>query len=288
MLTGFAPLACMALLAISPSAPTTTPTFSALAGGNAATSQDSKKQDSSKEGKAKKPKLGKVEPQPVKLRTSDKLELDSTYFSPYRTKGKRVPGVLMVHDQGSNSQDLYEIAAYLSDRGMGVLVLELRGHGTNAKEDYDWKKADEKQQQSMWAFSTKDLEAGAQFLGGRKELHNTKLVVMGHGKGCSLAVEHAIKNRNTMVTVLIQPAKKVYDFDLKERLLELDGIPTLLLCAKEDRKNMVAVQEACTPKNVDEPTCQVTSVTSKAEEVLEDKRITKAVHSFVAHHTSEK
>ncbi|MEZ6021816.1 MAG: hypothetical protein R3F17_17510, partial [Planctomycetota bacterium] len=182
---------------------------------------------------------------------------------------------------GAKAEELAPIATYLASRGLGVLLLELRGHGTNAKEDYDWKTADEDQRKAMWAFASKDLDAAAQYLSERKELHASKLVLVGHGKGCALMVEEAIKNRNTMAAVLIQPEKKVYDFELTKELKQLDGVPTLLLVGRDTKKDMAAVQEACSPKEA-EPTCEVSCLTSDSDKVLTDKRLEKTLYTWLA------
>ncbi|MEZ5974451.1 MAG: hypothetical protein R3E96_06320 [Planctomycetota bacterium] len=71
-------------------------------------------------------------PVPILLRTEDKQELNATYYAPKKAK-ELVPGVLLVHNQGAKAEELAPIATYLASRGLGVLLLELRGHGTNAK-----------------------------------------------------------------------------------------------------------------------------------------------------------
>jgi dienelactone hydrolase len=220
---------------------------------------------------------------PIRLKTADKKELAARYFAPKKSK-KKLPGVLIVHDQGSNSKDLTTLAEALAKKNMGVLLLELRGHGDNATKDYDWAKADEKQRKSMWAFASKDLEAAAQFLGKRKELHHSKLVVVGHGKGCALAATHAIEDRNSLAVVLIQPAESVYDFKLKDALVDMDGIPTLILCGKQSLKKMVKAKEASGTKNHAESSVEISSLKSKPKEVLEDDRLSKYMTAWLAEH----
>ena len=218
---------------------------------------------------------------PVRLKTTDKKELAALYFAPKKSKGK-VPGVLLIHDQGSDSKDLETLARALAKKKMGVLLLELRGHGKNATENYDWAKADEKQRKSMWAFASKDLAAAAKFLGKRKELHHSKLIVIGHGKGCALAAAHAIEDRNTLATVFIQPAETVYDFKLENALVDMDGIPTLILCGKKSFKQMVKTTEACAPKDEADKCVEVSSLKSKPMEVLENKRLSKYMTAWLA------
>ena len=228
--------------------------------------------------------LGKVEPMSVVLKTSDKLELNAHYYPPYKPDG-RVPGVILVHDQGGKASELEETADYLAGKGLGVLLLSLRGHEGNVDERFDWKKAneakDEKQLMALWAFASKDIEAGAEFLGSRKELHSSKLILVAHGKSCSLAVQHAIKDRNTMCTALIEPVQKVFSFELKKELAELDGLPTLLMCGKGGKKEMFQVREAATPKNVKESTFEVSCLTTKPEDVLSDKRLPKTLYNWL-------
>ncbi len=218
---------------------------------------------------------------PVRLKTDDKKVLTAKYFAPKKSKAK-VPGVILIHDQGSDSKDLQTLAKALSNKKMGVLLLELRGHGANAAKDYDWSKANEKQRKSMWAFASKDLDAASAFLGKRKELHQSKLIIIGHGKGCSLAASHAIEDRNTLAAVFIQPAEKVYDFELEKALVEMDGIPTLILCGKQSLKDMIKAKNASAPKNADDSMVEVSSLKSKPKKVLEDKRLSKYMAAWIA------
>ncbi|MCP5022291.1 MAG: hypothetical protein GY930_11000 [bacterium] len=218
---------------------------------------------------------------PVRLKTDDKKELTAQYYAPKKSK-KKVPGVLLIHDQGSNCKDLQTLAKALAKKHMGVLLLELRGHGVNAAKNYDWSKADEKQRKSMWAFASKDLDAAAEFLGKRKELHHSKLIIVGHGRGCALAANHAIEDRNTLATVFIQPAEQVYDFKLKDALVDMDGIPTLILCGKQTLKDMIKTKEACAPKNAEDSLVEVSSLKSKPKKVLKDARLSKYMTSWIA------
>ncbi len=226
-------------------------------------------------------KQGKTAGLPVRLKTADKKELAAHYFAPKKSK-KKVPGVLLIHDQGADSKDLQVLAKALAKKQMGVLLLELRGHGANAVKDYDWSKADEKQRKSMWAFASKDLDAAAEFLGKRKELHHSKLIIVGHGRGCALAASHAIEDRNTLATVFIQPAEKVYDFELEKALVDMDGIPTLILCGKQSLKDMIKAKNASAPKNADDSMVEVSSLKSKPKKVLEDKRLSKYMTAWLA------
>ena len=244
-----------------------------------ATVQASTKATLSGSKTSKAPKT-KVQPVAIRLKTDDKCELSANYFPPQRAKGK-VPGVMLIHDQGAKAEDLIALADYLANKGLGVLLMDLRGHGASQDERFDWKKADEKQRKAMWALASKDLEAGAGFLAKRKELHRSKLVVVGHGKGCSLAVPHAIKNRNTLSTVLIQPDAKVYDFELTKEVPQLDGLPTLLLCSKKQKKAMAQVREAAAPQGEEDSTFEVSYLTAKPKEVLADKRLPKSLYGWL-------
>ena len=58
-------------------------------------------------------------------------------------KGDRKPGVLLVHDAGSDGSEFEKMASTLQKRGFGVLSIEVRGHGANTQEDIDWGKLDD-------------------------------------------------------------------------------------------------------------------------------------------------
>ncbi|MEZ5974450.1 MAG: hypothetical protein R3E96_06315 [Planctomycetota bacterium] len=102
-------------------------------------------------------------------------------------------------------------------------------------------------------------------------------MLVGHGKGCALMVEEAIKNRNTMAAVLIQPEKKVYDFELTKELKQLDRVPHPAAGWPRHQEDMAAVQEACSPKRPNRP-ARFLPETSDSDKVLTDKRWRDPLH----------
>ena len=99
----------------------------------------------------------------VSFKTKDKLILKGSYYAPKKSKSKAkaAPAALLIHDAGSDRSELESVAGYLQKRGFAVLVVDLRGHGESAEKDGAFEKASEKDQETMWSLSSRDVDAAA-------------------------------------------------------------------------------------------------------------------------------
>jgi alpha-beta hydrolase superfamily lysophospholipase len=218
--------------------------------------------------------------QPVRLKTRDKLELAGIWYAP-TTKGERSPGVLLAHAAGSDSSQLEDLALYLQKKGFGVLALDARGHGDSVTDKVDWSKADEATRKTLWAYSAKDLEAGAEYLRKQPNVHAANLTVVGIGTGCALAVRHALQDQNARAVVLIDPSKEPLGYDLAAGLGALGGLPTLLVASKNDRKTVEELQKSAHDTNHGEEYVELSVLKAKASELLEDKRFNTTTASWL-------
>lgn len=206
------------------------------------------------------------------LSEHDKVQLAASYFAP-RKSSTRAPGVLLIHDAGRDRRQLEGLANYLNRKGFGVLTLDLRGHGESASKDTDWSKMDEKTREATWAFAGRDLSAAAAFLRRKKEIHSANLSIVAVGAGCSLAVRHAIGDENARAVVLIAPRAETRGDHLATGLIELEGLPTLIVVSKEGRELAAALQAEAEQANDDFEFIDVQVLRSSAEELLGDKRL---------------
>jgi len=216
----------------------------------------------------------------VALETRDHLRISGSYFEPARAKGK-VPGVILVHDAGSDRKALGSVAAYLAKRGLGALTLDLRGHGESAKEDVSWEGSEsDRERETLWAFSVNDLNAAATWLRKRKEIHSAQLVVVGVGSGCALAVRHASGNENVQGVVLIAPSTKNHGFNLREDLEDLEGLPTLTVMGKEKKVDAERL-EAAAETDAEQDFMEIALVKAANDKILTDKRIGTIVSKWI-------
>ncbi|HVS17389.1 MAG TPA: alpha/beta fold hydrolase [Planctomycetota bacterium] len=178
----------------------------------------------------------------VVLTTDDKLSLVGTWWAP---KGKQIaPGALLVHDSGGQRQDLAEYGERLKKMGFAVLSIDLRGHGESASGALNWKALDESARERTWAFTTRDLKAGAEFLRNQKAVHSASLVVIGYGSGCTLAARHAVRDENVRAVALLAPPHDpadMYGFQLGRDIDELGGLPTYVSVTREGRDAVQAL-----------------------------------------------
>ncbi|MFT5050196.1 MAG: alpha-beta hydrolase superfamily lysophospholipase [Chlamydiales bacterium] len=172
----------------------------------------------------------------VNFRTEDKIELSAAYYAPRQKKGGKAPAALLVHDAGSDRGELDTVASYLQKKGFGVLAVDLRGHGASADGDCRWPDLDEAGREKMWSFASRDVKAAAAFLRDRSEIHASNLSVIGIGAGCGLAVRHAIDDENTRAVVLVCPKVENYGFNLTRGIVDLEGLPTLIIVPQDKRE----------------------------------------------------
>jgi dienelactone hydrolase len=181
----------------------------------------------------------------IVLTTDDKLSLVASWWAP---KGKQVaPAALLVHDAGGQRQDLAEYGERLHKMGFAVLSLDLRGHGESAGEDLNWSSMDAAARERTWAFATRDIKAGAEFLRAQKSVHSASLVVIGYGSGTTLAARHAVRDENVRAVALLAPPTDpaaMYGFQLAKDLDDLGGLPTYVTVSREGRDAIQAMAEA--------------------------------------------
>lgn len=180
----------------------------------------------------------------VVLTTDDKLSLVGTWWAP---KGKQIaPGALLVHDASGSRKDLEEYGERLRKMGFAVLSIDLRGHGESAGGELDWGTLDADGRQRAWAFATRDLKAGAEFLRGQKSVHSASLVVVGYGSGCTLAARHAVRDENVRAVALLAPPTEtadMYGFQLSKDIDDLGGLPTYVSVTREGRDAVQAMAD---------------------------------------------
>lgn len=181
----------------------------------------------------------------VVLTTDDKQTLVATWWAP---RGKQaVPGALLVHDAGGARTDLVEYGARLNKMGFAVLSIDLRGHGESADEDLDWSDLDLPARERAWAFATRDVKAGAEYLRAQKSVHSASLVLIGYGSGTTLVARHAVRDENVRAVALLAPPTEpagMYGFQLAKDLDQLGGLPTYVSVSREGRDAILAMADA--------------------------------------------
>lgn len=178
-----------------------------------------------------------VDAERVVVPTQDKLSLAGTYWAP---KGKQAaPGALLIHGAGGKRGDFEELAKRLNKMGFAVLTLDLRGHGESVTDDADWARLAPADRTTLWAFATRDIKAGVDFLREQKEVHSSSLVLVGHQAGSTLIARHAVKDENVRAIALLDPPSdeaEMYGFHLDKDIEDLGGLPTYISVPKDSHE----------------------------------------------------
>jgi len=218
----------------------------------------------------------------VKFETKDKQLLSGSYYKPKRQKsGSPAPAVLLLHDAGQTRDDLEATAMYLHKKGFAVLTIDLRGHGGSVTADMNFETSDEKAQSTLWALSTRDVDAAATFLLEQHGVHATNLSIIGVGAGASLAVRRAAKDDNVRAIVLVDPQPSAFGYNLANGIADLGGLPTMIITPKESRNVADRLKAAAHSANGGIEYVEVTALKSAPGKTLGDKRLKSAAAAWL-------
>lgn len=225
----------------------------------------------------------------VSFTTDDKQLIKGSYYAPKKSKkGHAAPSVLILHDAGKSREEMSDLSEYLHKRGFAVLTIDLRGHGDSETEKVSFEKADEKLKESLWALSSRDVDAASEFLSDQKSVHSSNMSIVAFGAGASLAVRRAAVDNNVRALVLVSPAPNAFGYNLVNGVSELGGLPTLLMSTADHREESRRLQEAAHKENNGLEYVDITPLKSDAESVHEDKRLKSGMGSWLHEHAMPK
>jgi pimeloyl-ACP methyl ester carboxylesterase len=192
----------------------------------------------------------------LKIGGADGSPLAASYY-PSKLKSS-APVLMLIHDRGVGraGKDFEEpieelkgksFAEFLQEQEYAVLVLDLRGHGSNPRREVG---------QKEWPTMIGDLQAAYMFLvdlHNQQELNLAKLGVVALGDGANLAVAWAASPGGAVSSegrtgdlgamVLISPVADAQGIALAPRLASLaPRVPILLISGKRGDAAVKAVQ----------------------------------------------
>lgn len=210
--------------------------------------------------------------QKVTIPTEDKLKLTGTYYAPKEAK-VRAPGVVLVHGPGGTRAELDALAGRLQKAGFAALTIDLRGHGESATDSLAWSSMDEETKTRTWAFASRDVKAGVDFLLEQKGVHATTVSLMGFGAGCALVARQATRDERVRDIVLIAPETEKLGSSIAKDVVELSGLPILVAVAKEDAVTAKRLAEAGNKSNASDPTLETQVTKLAVGELLADPKL---------------
>jgi pimeloyl-ACP methyl ester carboxylesterase len=209
----------------------------------------------------------------VEIKTSDQLTLTGSFYAPKR----RAPAVLLVHDAGSDREQLDFIAQRLSRKGLGVLTVDLRGHGDSKTSKLDWEKMSEEARASLWQLAPRDIDAAAAWVLKQPNIHSTNLSLVGYRAGCALVARHAEQDENVICMALLSPKAKDFGFDVEGAIHNVNGLPTYVI----DRRNDETERLVTEANALSTPYIELVTISPKAPTVLEDSKMPSKVAKWV-------
>lgn len=217
----------------------------------------------------------------VEFKTRDKQVVHAAYYAP-KKKG-RAPAALLVHDAGSSSAALEEVAENLQRKGFAVLVPDLRGHGASVTETCNWSQMTQvEERMSTWTYAMRDLEASTEYLRDLDNVHNANLSLVGVGAGAVLAVRYASNDLNARAVALIAPDPEAFGYNMLKDIIDLRGLPVLIMTTDEARQTATRIQGAATQANGGHPCVDIKALKPKdAADPLSDRRLSTELAKFL-------
>jgi len=188
-----------------------------------------------------------------------------------------------VHDAGSNAKHLNSVAEALQRKGFAVLVPDLRGHGASISESYDWTKTETVEDKAQtWTFAMRDLESSTNWLRDQSNVHNSNLSVVGVGAGSVLAARYAVRDENARAVALIAPESEAFGFNMMKDIIELGGLPVMIMATNDHEKEATRIQSASAKANDGFEYVSFQRLKPKDEnDVFSDKRLNTELSKFL-------
>lgn len=174
----------------------------------------------------------------VRFETSDGIEV----VADWHPAGKAdAPSVICLPMYRHTRATYAPLVEPLRERGMNVLVLDLRGHGDTAP-----KLAERVRGRDAEVFRAMhhEVDAAARFLMA-KGCDTTRIALVGASVGCSVAVDAADRYPHWVRgVVLLTPGANYLGVPTLEHLKRWPGASSLVLCAKDEEKTCRPVIDA--------------------------------------------
>lgn len=134
--------------------------------------------------------------------TTDGVQMVGEFLKP---ADSMKPVVILLHGLGSNRPEFEPFAKYLSQRGIGVLYYDLRGHGDSILKKNGQKVVYQSFTQAGWQNMVSDVGSAVKALEVKYKIPAGKIAVGGASVGANVAFRYAAQNRDAPFALLLSP-----------------------------------------------------------------------------------
>jgi alpha-beta hydrolase superfamily lysophospholipase len=164
--------------------------------------------------------------QRVALRTDDGATLAAMWYEP---SARPAPAVILVHMLHRSRRDWDSFAHRLAGEGIGVLAVDLRGHGESQRYSMP-----EPAAESGYAPMALDVRAGRRYLASRTDVIQSRIGVAGASIGANLAVIAAAADSSLVSLALLSPSLDYRGLRIEQAVKKIGNRPILLVAGSDD------------------------------------------------------
>lgn len=191
----------------------------------------------------------------VSFQTSDGLTIAATYWPAATTSREPSPVVIALPMYAHDRTTYAPMVAPLTERGMSLLALDLRGHGGSAMQGKDDLGVRVKARDpALFNAMHEDVAAAVAWLAREKKTPRGKIGLLGASVGCSVAIDAATRTPDEFAAVVcLSPGTNYLGVPTLEHVAKWPkGKPLLLVASpKEATTGAVPIQAAIADKRVE-------------------------------------
>jgi len=172
----------------------------------------------------------------VSFKTADGLTIAATYWPPAEGAATPAPVVVALPMYQHERVSYAPMVGPITDRGMGLLALDLRGHGASAKQgDEDLSKKVEARDAALFNAMHEDVEAAVRWLAAEKKTPAGKIALLGASVGCSVAIDAAVRRPDDYAAVVcLTPGRNYLGVPTMDHVAKWQAGKALLLVSSQD------------------------------------------------------
>lgn len=157
--------------------------------------------------------------QRVTFRTDDGVTIAATWYEP---PVRPAPAVIAIHMLQKSQRDWEPFASRLAAEGIGVLAIDLRGHGESQGVAQDY------------ANMFRDVTAARRFLSARPDVLPTRIGIVGASIGATLAAIAAADDPAVVSLALLSPSTDYRGLRIEPAMRKYGARPAVLVASDDD------------------------------------------------------